>query len=95
MKKKAIKFIMALALVAGAGMAVMLPTFKAEACTECDTRNASRKCAECNSSRLFDDKNWIADNGKSRTLWKCKDCGHSFITERRNGKEVVLKEDEL
>lgn len=89
MKKKLVRGFIALMLVIGAGTAVTTTSSDAHACTKCNTSNTNRKC-KCGSSRLFADKSWTASNGKLRTNWKCRDCGHGFTTELRNGKEVVL-----
>ena len=93
MKKKLVRGFIALALVIGTGVAVTMTSDDAHACTNCNVNNTNRKC-KCGSSRLFADKIWTASNGKQRTKWICKDCGHKFITELRKGKEVILSDNE-
>ena len=92
MKKRLIRGMIALALVIGGGAALTMMSVDANGCTKCITKNSARKCGECKSPRLFARKSWTASNGKVRTFWVCEDCGHSFTTELRNGKEVVLIE---
>ena len=90
MKKKVISCLIAI-LAIGAGAAVLTVTSsEAVACTRCNTKAESRKCGKCKSHRLFSKRSWMADNGRLRTKWECSDCNHSFITERKNGREVVL-----
>lgn len=95
MKKKTLRLLFALAIVVGGGIAVTTTTTKAHACEDCETKPSARKCGKCGSSRLFAGECWTASNGKLRTPWTCKDCQHSFVTELRKGKEVVLTKKEL
>lgn len=95
MKKKLIRGLIALAIVIGGGAAFTMTSSDVQACKKCSTKNSDRKCGECKSTRLFAKTSWTASNGKIRTSWKCEDCGHNFITEMRNGKEVVLTEKEI
>lgn len=94
MKKRIVRGLIALALVVGGGTAITMTSNDVHACTKCDTNNASRKCGECGSDKLFAKKIFTHTNGKQRTNWKCEKCGHQFTTELRNGKEVVLKGNE-
>lgn len=93
MKKKFTKAMLAFALIIGSGAAFAISSIDTQACKECDTSNLNRKC-KCGSSRL-EGTNYSAPNGKTRTKWVCRDCKHSFITEMRNGKDVILTEKEL
>lgn len=95
MKQKILRGLFALAIVIGGGAAITTTTNDVHACTKCETKPSARKCGECGSSRLFPGESWTASNGKVRTSWTCRDCPHSFVTELRKGKEVVLTEKEL
>ncbi len=66
------------------GAITIIPTPEANACTSCNTKNASRKCGECSSSKLFPHYIGTNKNGKARYKWICDDCGHSFITDINN-----------
>ncbi len=89
MRKKLVGGLIALVLAIGGGVAITMTSSDAHACTKCNTSNKARKCGRCKSERLFAEKEWW-ENGKLRTLWKCQDCPHNFITELSNGKEVVI-----
>lgn len=95
MKKKLLKGLLAIAIVIGGVTAITMTSDDIHACTKCETKPSARKCGECGSSRLFAGRSWTASNGKVRTPWSCRDCNHSFVTELRRGKEVVLTEKEL
>lgn len=95
MRCKLIRGLLALAIVIGGGAAITMTSNDVYACTKCETKPSARKCGECGSSRLFAGECWIASNGKVRTPWTCQECKHSFTTELRKGKEVVLTEKEL
>lgn len=94
MKKKFIRVLMTIVIVIGGCISIMMTAKEVYACKKCNTKPLSRKCGECGSSRLFAKKEWIASNNRLRTLWACDSCKHSFITELRSGKEVVLIEKE-
>lgn len=95
MKPKLLRGLLILAIAIGSGTAITMTSNDAHACKKCETKPSARKCGECGSSRLFAGECWTASNGKVRTPWTCQDCEHSFVTELRNGKEVVLTEKEL
>lgn len=95
MKKTFLRGLLTLSIIIAAGAMFIMTSNDAKACKKCDTRPSSRKCGECDSSRLFDDDCWTASNGRIRTHWTCIDCTHAFTTELRNGKEVVLTQKEL
>lgn len=95
MKQKLLRGLFVLSIVIGGVAALTETSNDSHACDKCSTKNSDRKCGECGSSRLFAGKMWIASNGKTRTPWTCQDCKHSFVTELRKGKEVVLTAKEL
>lgn len=94
MKKKLVRGFMSLTLVIGICSAVITSSSEVHACKQCNTSNLNRKC-KCGSTRLFVKKNYTAPNGKLRNIWECKECKHTFVTELRNGKDVILTEKEL
>lgn len=90
MRKKVISCLIAILAIGVGTVALTMTSTEAVACTKCNTKDESRKCGNCKSHRLWSKRSWTADNGRLRTQWECEDCKHSFITERRNGREVVL-----
>lgn len=95
MKKKFIRVLMTIVIVIGGGISIIMTAQEVYSCRKCNTKPHCRKCGECGSSLLFAKKVWTASNNRLRTLWACESCKHSFITELRSGKEIVLIEKEL
>lgn len=86
MKKRIATIVIALTVMIGGGIAMLVSTNEASACSRCDTRYSSRKCGSCGSNRLLGHpsmKSYYKD-GYLYMFFQCRDCGHEAMRKERH-----------